>query len=72
MQHRRLDRALAVLADLCGSVLHSALMRGQMPSDEVIAATVDVMLRGLDPRSSAAARKERRARGAEAVDVRLE
>lgn len=32
---------------LCGAVLHSALMHGQPPSDEVIEAAVDVTLRGL-------------------------
>jgi AcrR family transcriptional regulator len=95
MQHRRLDRALAVVSDLtasvpelaelrdklvgegeqavrsllapvlhgpeleavtlmlCGSVLQSAFMHGQLPSDEVISATVDVVLRGLDPRGRA-------------------
>lgn len=89
MEHQRLDRALAVLADLvvsvpelvevrdnlvtggeqivrellgpvlpdteveaatlmlCGAVLHAALMQGQLPTDQVIAATVDVLLRGL-------------------------
>lgn len=87
MQRHRLDRALAVLADLaasmpdlaqlrdrlvddgervvrrllaqvlhgpeleaaalmlCGSVLHSALMHGRLPDDEVIAAAVDLVLR---------------------------
>jgi AcrR family transcriptional regulator len=33
---------------LCGAVLHSALMHGQLPGDDVIAASVDLLLRGLD------------------------
>jgi hypothetical protein len=30
---------------LCGSVLHSALMHGRLPDDEVVAAAVDLVLR---------------------------
>ena len=37
---------------LCGAVLHSALMHGQVPSDEVIEASVDLLLRGLAPPES--------------------
>jgi len=37
----------AAMRMLSGSVLHSALMHGQLPSDDVIAATVDLVLRGL-------------------------
>jgi len=37
----------AAMRMLSGSVLHSALMHGELPSDDVIAATVDLMLRGL-------------------------
>ena len=33
---------------LSGSVLQSALLHGRLPSDDVIAATVDLMLRSLD------------------------
>ena len=33
---------------LCGAVLHSALMHGRRPDDDVIAASVDLLLRGLD------------------------
>lgn len=32
---------------LCGAVLHSALLHGQPPADDVIASTVDLLLRGL-------------------------
>lgn len=32
---------------LSGSVLHSALLHGQLPSDEVTPATVDLLFRGL-------------------------
>jgi AcrR family transcriptional regulator len=32
---------------LCGAVLHSVLMHGQPPSDEVIASAVDLVLAGL-------------------------
>ena len=34
---------------LCGAVLHSALMHGRRPADDVIAASVDLLLRGLAP-----------------------
>jgi AcrR family transcriptional regulator len=37
----------AAMRMLSGSVLHSALMHGQLPSVDVIAATVDLLLRGL-------------------------
>jgi hypothetical protein len=37
---------------LSGSVLQSALLHGQPPSNEVIAATIDLLLRGLDARPS--------------------
>ena len=33
---------------LCGAVLHSALMHGRLPGDDLIAASVDLLLRGLD------------------------
>ena len=33
---------------LCGAVLHSALMHGRLPGDDVIAASVDLVLGGLD------------------------
>ncbi len=36
---------------LSGSVLHSALLHGQLPSDDV-AATVDLLLRGLGARDA--------------------
>ena len=35
---------------LSGSVLQSALLHGELPSDDVIAAAVDLLLRGLDVR----------------------
>jgi AcrR family transcriptional regulator len=38
----------AAMRMLSGSVLHSALMHGQLPSDDVITAVVDLLLRGLD------------------------
>lgn len=38
----------AAMRMLSGSVLHNALMHGQLPTDQVIAATVDLMLRGLN------------------------
>jgi AcrR family transcriptional regulator len=38
----------AAMRMLSGSVLQSALLHGQLPSDEVLAATVDLLLRGLD------------------------
>ncbi len=37
---------------LCGAVLHAALMHGTPPDDNVIAATVDLTLRGLATSSS--------------------
>lgn len=37
---------------LSGSVLHSALLHGQLPSDDVLAATVDLLLRGLGTRDA--------------------
>ncbi len=37
----------AAMRMLSGSVSHSALMHGQLPSDEVIAAVVDLILRSL-------------------------
>ena len=33
---------------LCGAVLHSALLHGRLPGDDLIAASVDLLLRGLD------------------------
>ena len=42
----------AAMRMLSGSVVQSALLHGQLPSDEVIAATVDLLLRGLDARPS--------------------
>ena len=33
---------------LCGAVLHSTLLHGRSPGDDVIAASVDLLLRGLD------------------------
>jgi AcrR family transcriptional regulator len=38
----------AAMRMLSGSVLQSALLHGYLPSDDVIAATVDLLLRGLD------------------------
>jgi AcrR family transcriptional regulator len=38
----------AAMRMLSGSITHSALMHGELPSDEVIAATVDLLLRGLN------------------------
>lgn len=38
----------AAMRMLSGSVVQSALLHGQLPSDEVIAATVDLLLRGLE------------------------
>lgn len=94
MENQRLDRALAVLAELivsvpeladvrdklvtdgeqairrmlapflsdteleaatlmlCGAILHAALMHGKLPSDQIIAATVDIALRGIDVTTS--------------------
>jgi AcrR family transcriptional regulator len=40
----RLEAAMRMLS---GSVLQNALLHGQLPSDEVIEATVDLLLRGL-------------------------
>ena len=37
---------------LSGSVLHSALLDGQLPGDQVIAATAGLLLRGLNGRDS--------------------
>lgn len=34
---------------LCGAVLHSALMHGRLPGDDVIAAAVDLVLRAVHP-----------------------
>jgi AcrR family transcriptional regulator len=39
----------AAVGMLSGSVTQSALIYGRLPSDEVIAATVDLLLRGLEP-----------------------
>jgi hypothetical protein len=33
---------------LNGAILHSALMHGRPPADDVIAAAVDLTLRGVD------------------------
>ena len=44
LQGTALDAATLML---CGAVLHSALMHGQLPGDDVIAASVDLVLRGL-------------------------
>jgi AcrR family transcriptional regulator len=46
-QGAQLEAAMRMLS---GSVLQNALLHGQLPSDEVIAATVDLLLRGLDVR----------------------
>ncbi|HEY0934420.1 MAG TPA: TetR/AcrR family transcriptional regulator [Trebonia sp.] len=43
----------AAMRMLSGSVLQSALLHGYLPSDEVIAATVDLLLHGLNPRPAA-------------------
>jgi AcrR family transcriptional regulator len=43
----------AAMRMLSGSVLQSALLHGYLPSDEVIAATVDLLLRGLAGRPAA-------------------
>ena len=32
---------------LCGAVLYSALLHGRPPGDDVIGASVDIVLRGL-------------------------
>lgn len=40
------DELEAAVLMLCGAVLHAALMHGQPPDDEVIEATVDLVLRG--------------------------
>jgi AcrR family transcriptional regulator len=42
----------AAMRMLSGSVLQSALLHGELPSDDVIAAVVDLILRGLDARPS--------------------
>jgi len=42
----------AAVAMLSGSVVQAALLHGRLPTDEVIAATVDLLLRGLDSRPS--------------------
>jgi AcrR family transcriptional regulator len=42
----------AALRMLSGSVLQSALLHGYLPDDDVIAAAVDLLLRGLDARDS--------------------
>ena len=44
----------AAMRMLSGSVLHSALMHGRLPSDEVIEATVYLLLRGLGVSSARA------------------
>ncbi len=41
----RLEAAMRMLS---GSISHTALMHGQLPTDEVITATVDLLLSGLD------------------------
>ncbi|HEY0813136.1 MAG TPA: TetR/AcrR family transcriptional regulator [Pseudonocardia sp.] len=41
----RLDAAVLML---CGAVLQQALMHGELPSDEVITASVDLTLRAID------------------------
>jgi AcrR family transcriptional regulator len=41
----------AAMRMLSGSVLQNALLHGHLPTDEVIAETVDILLRGLPPRS---------------------
>jgi hypothetical protein len=38
----------AAMRMLSGSILQSALLHGRLPSDEVIATTVDLLLGGLD------------------------
>jgi AcrR family transcriptional regulator len=43
----------AAMRMLSGSVVQSALLHGQLPSDDVIAATVDLLLRGLAGRPAA-------------------
>jgi AcrR family transcriptional regulator len=43
-QGAQLEAAMRMLS---GSVLQTALLHGQLPSDEVIAATVDLLLNGL-------------------------
>ncbi len=35
---------------VCGAVLHSVLMHGAPPGDDVIASAVDLVLRDLTPR----------------------
>jgi hypothetical protein len=52
----------AAMRMLSGSVLQSALLHGQLPGDEVIAATVDLLLRGLDTRKSSEGRTGERSR----------
>jgi AcrR family transcriptional regulator len=37
----------AALLMLCGAVLYSALLHGRLPGDDVIGASVDIVLRGL-------------------------
>lgn len=44
LQGCELDAATLML---CGAVLHSTLMHGRPPSDDVIAASVDLVLRGV-------------------------
>ena len=44
LQGADLDAATLML---CGAILHGALMHGRPPTDEVIAAAVDLVLRGL-------------------------
>ncbi len=50
VQGTELEAAMRMLS---GSVLHSALMHGQPPGDDVIAAVVDLLLRGLQARPAA-------------------
>jgi AcrR family transcriptional regulator len=45
LQGRDLEAATLML---CGAVLHSALMHGQLPGDDVIAAAVDLVLRDVE------------------------
>jgi AcrR family transcriptional regulator len=50
----------AAMRMLSGSIVQSALLHGQLPSDEVIAATVDLLLRGLGVRESPRSVRDKR------------
>jgi AcrR family transcriptional regulator len=45
---KQIARHEAALASLAGAVTHTVLLQGRAPTDETIAAVVDIVIRGLD------------------------